>query len=137
MDLNLFFATWYELLAYFAGFSDDLYNENLYLHIGLYMVFIPVAVLTLYYYAVNSVTFNKWWHWLILVIILALINFGLAYRITYIELSYLYEQQNSELPYSSEFVSFALINLIWTIVVSIVWSFLIKWGSKNCKRTPF
>ena len=137
MDLNLFFANWYELLAYFEGFSDDLYNQNLYLHLGLYMVLIPVSVLALYYYVVNSVRFNKWWHWLVLVIILALINFGLAYRTTFIELSYLYEQQNSELPYSSEFISFSLINLIWTFIVAFVWSIIIKWGSKNCRRTPF
>ena len=137
MDLNLLFANWYELLAYFEGFSDDLYNENLYISIGLYMVLIPVGVLILYYYVVNSVMYNKWWHWLVLVLILCAINFGISYSISYNELSYMYEQQNKELPYSTEFVSFSLINAFWTLVVSFVWSMFIKWGSKNCRRTPF
>jgi len=135
--MNDFFAGWYELLAYFGGFSNDLYDENLYITIGLCMVLIPVAVLAIYYYAVNSVKFAKWWHWLLLVIVLCAINFGIAYSTSYNELSYLYEQQNKALPYSTEFISFSLINVLWTFVVSFVWSMIIKWGSKNCRRTPF
>lgn len=137
MDLNLFFANWYELLAYFSNFSDDLYNQNLYITIGLCMVLIPVGILTLYYYAVNSVKFSKWWHWLMLVVILCAINFGISYRTSYNELSYLYEQQNKVLPYTTEFFSFSLINALWTFIVAFVWSMMIKWGSKNCRRTPF
>jgi hypothetical protein len=135
--MNDFFASWYELLAYFDGFSDDMYNQNLYITIGLCMVLIPIVVLTIYYYAVNSVKFAKWWHWLLLVAVLCIINFGIAYSTSYNELSYLYEQQNKELPYSVEFVSFSLVNALWTFVVSSVWSMIIKWGSKNCSRTPF
>jgi hypothetical protein len=101
------------------------------------MVLIPVIVLAAYYYAINSVKFNKWWHWLLLVIVLCGINFGIAYNTNYNELSYLYEQQNKELPYGTEFFSFSLINAVWTFVVSFVWSMIIKWGSKNCRRTPF
>lgn len=137
MDLNLLFANWYELLAYFDGFSDDLYNQNLYVTIGLCMVLIPVGVMALYYYAVNSVNLSKWWHWILLVVILSAINFGISYSTTYNELSYLYEQQNKTLPYTTEFFSFSLINSLWTFVVSFVWSMIIKWGSKNCRRTPF
>ena len=135
--MNDFFASWYELLAYFEGFSDDIYNQSLYITIGLCMVLIPVAVLTIYYYAVNSVKFAKWWYWLLLVVVLCAINFCIAYSTSYNELSYLYEQQNKELPYGTEFVSFSLINVVWTFVISFVWSMIIKWGSQNCRRTPF
>jgi len=135
--MNDFFTSWYELLAYFEGFSDDMYNQSLYITIGLCMMLIPVVVLAIYYYAVNSVTFSKWWHWLLLVVILCAINFGIAYCASYNELSYLYEQQNKALPYGIEFVSFSLVNVLWTFVVSFVWSMIIKWGSKNCRRTPF
>jgi len=135
--MNDFFASWYELLAYFDGFSDDMYNQNLYITIGLCMILIPIAVLAIYYYVVNSVKFAKWWHWLLLVVVLCVINFGIAYGVSYNELSYLYEQQNKTLPYSMEFVSFSLVNALWTFVVSFIWSMIIKWGSKNCRRTPF
>ena len=135
--MNDFFANWYELLAYFEGFSDDMYNQNLYIIIGLCMVLIPVAVLAIYYYAVNSVKFAKWWHWLLLIVILCAINFGIACNTSYNELLYLYEQQNKGLPYGAEFVGFSLINVLWTFIVSFVWSMIIKWGSQNCRRTPF
>ena len=135
--MNDLFANWYELLAYFKGFSDDRFNQSLYVTIGLCMVLIPVGILSIYYYAVDSVKFSKWWHWLLLVVILSAINFGIAYIISYNDLSYLYEQQNKALPYASEFVGFSLINALWTIVVSFIWSMIIKWKSKNCRRTPF
>ena len=132
-----FFSNWYELLAYLGDFSEDMYNENLYISIGLCMALIPVGVLTLYYYAINSVRFSKWWHWTLLVVFLCGINFGIAYSVSINELSYLYEQQNKVLPYGIEFFSFSLINVFWTFVVSFVWSMMIKWGSKHCRRTPF
>lgn len=135
--MNDFFANWYEMLAYFPGFSDDMYNQNLYITIGLCMVFIPVILLTIYYYAVNSVKLNKWWFWLLLVTVFCIANFCIAYFYSYNALSFLYEQQNKELPYSSEFVGFSLINVLWSLVVSFVFSMIIKWGSKNCRRTPF
>jgi len=135
--MNDFFANWYEWLAYFDNFSNDMYNQNLYITIGLCMVLIPVSVLAIYYYVVNSVKFAKWWHWLLLVVVLCAVNFGIAYSASYNELSYLYEQQNKALPYGIEFVSFSLVNALWTFVVSFVWSMIIKWGSKNCRRTPF
>jgi hypothetical protein len=135
--MNDFFANWYELLAYFDSFSNDMYNQSLYITIGLCMVLIPIGVLTLYYYALNSVKFSKWRHWLLLVIILCALNFFIAYSTSYNELAHLYEQQNNVLPYSTEFVSFSLINVLWTFVVSFIWSVIIKWGSKNCRRTPF
>jgi len=135
--MNDFFANWYELLAYFDGFSDDMYNQNLYITIGLCMVLIPIVVLVIYYYAVNSVKFAKRWYWWLLVAILCAINFGIAYSTSYNELSYLYEQQNKALPYSMEFVSFSLINALWTFVISFIWSMIIKWGSKQGRRTPF
>jgi magnesium-transporting ATPase (P-type) len=135
--MNDFFSSWYELLTYFEGFSDDMYNQNLYITIGLCMTLIPVVALAVYYYAVNSVRFSKWWHWLLLVTVLCAVNFGIAYGTSSNELAYLYEQQNKALPYGVEFVSFSLINALWTFAVSFVWSMIIKWGSKNCRRTPF
>lgn len=134
--MNDFFANWYELV-YLGNFSNDMFNNNLYVVIGLCMLLIPMVVLTLYYYVVNSVKFYKWYHWLILVAVLALINFLIAYFTSYNNLSYIYEQQNKALPYSADFFSFSLVNMVWTLVVSFIWSMIIKWGSSNCRRSPF
>jgi hypothetical protein len=131
-----FFADWYELM-YLGEFSDKMYENHLYFTIGLCMVLIPVAVLAIYYYAVNSVKVSRWWHWLLLLVVLCAINFGIAYSISYNELVYQYEQINEGFPFGNECVSFAFVNTLWTFVVSFVWSMIIKWGSKNLRRTPF
>lgn len=135
--MNDFFANWYELLAYFNGFSNDMYDNNLYLPIGLWMILSPVIILIGYYYLLNSSRFSKRWYWLLIVVVLCAVNFGIAYHTSYNELVYLYEQQNAELPYNIEFFSFSFINALWTLIVSFVFSMIIKWGSKQCRRTPF
>lgn len=137
--MNDFFATWYELLTFFEGFSDDMYTNTLYLPIGLCMVLIPIGILTLYYYAVNSVTLNRWWHWLILVVVLCAINFAISYGISVNNIEAMYLDINSEPSYGLKTcaLGFSLINMLWCFVVSFVWSLIIKWGSCNCRRTPF
>jgi len=135
--MNDFFANWYELLAYFDGFSDDMFRENLYISIGMCMVLIPIVVLSIYYYAVDADRFSKWWHWLLMVVVLCADSFWIAYSTSYNELDYLYSQLGKPLPYSIEFFSFSLVNVLWTAIVAFVWSMIIKWGSKNCRRTPF
>lgn len=137
--MNDLFANWYELLAYFDGFSNDMYYNQTYLSIGLCMVLIPVAVLAVYYYAVNSVKFSKRWHWLLLVIVLCFVNFGIAYSISYNSILDVYQNQNTQPSYSltTASLSFSLINMLWCFAVSFVWSMIIKWGSSQLRRTPF
>jgi type II secretory pathway component PulF len=142
--MNDFFSRWYELGQQgplsFGQFSEDMYYVNdgtLYPTIGLCMVLIPIVVLAIYYYAVNSVKVSRWWHWLLLVVVLCAVNFGIAYSTSYNELAYMYDQLNQDLPYSTQFISFSFVNAFWAFVVSFVWSMIIKWGSKNLRRTPF
>jgi hypothetical protein len=103
------------------------------------MMLIPIIVLALYYYAVDSVRFAKWWHWLILVAILCAANFGIAYDISYNSILDIYESQNAIPEYSlnTDCLSLSLVNMLWCFAVSFAWSMIIKWGSKNCRRTPF
>ena len=137
--MNDLFADLYELFAYFDGFSNDMFYNQLYLPIGLSMVLIPIVVLSLYYYVVNSVKLSKWWHWLILVVILCVINFGIAYSISYNGILYVYQNQNTNPTYSltTFSFSFSMINVIWCFIISFLWSVVIKWGSTHCRRTPF
>lgn len=132
-----FFANWYELLSYFEGFSDEVYGNNLYVPIGFCMVLIPVVVLTLYYYVVNSRKFNKWWHWLLLVVIICAINFGIAFGISYNNIYDIHGTAEVGYPLVASCVGFSFINVLWTALISFVWSMIIKWGSNQCRRTPF
>ena len=134
--MNEFFANWYEL-TYFEGFSATMYENGLYIPIGFCMVLIPIAVLTLYYYVVNSRRFNKWWQWLLLVIIICVINFGIAFGISFNGIYDVFGTSDVGYPLVACCLGFSFINFMWSFVISFVWSMIIKWGSTQCKRTPF
>lgn len=137
--MNTFFANWYELSGQLEGFSDDMYNNSLYLHVGIWMVLIPVVLLTIYYYVINAASLSKWWHWLLLVVVIGVINLIIGYSTAYNGIWDVYEQQNLEPGYnvSIDSLTFGLINALWSMVVAFVWSMIIKWGSSTCRRTPF
>ena len=135
--MNDFFANLYELLSYNQGFSDDMYGNNLYVPIGICMVLVPVVLLTLYYYVLNSSRFNRWWHWLLLVVIICVINFGIAFGISYGSILNMHGTPEVGYPLLADSLGFSFVNVLWTIVISFVWSMIIKWGSSQCRRTPF
>jgi hypothetical protein len=135
--MNDFFANWYELISYFEGFSDSMYDNSLYVPIGFCMVLIPIVFLTLYYYVVNSRRFNKWWHWLLLVVIICAINFGIAFGISYNGIYDIHGTDEVGYPLVASCIGFSFINVMWTALISFVWSMIIKWGSSQCRRTPF
>lgn len=134
--MNEFFANLYEMMIVEDTFSDNMYEESLYLPIGLSMILIPMVFLTLYYYVVNSARFSKWWHWLLFVAIICAINFVISYSISYSGIVAIYPDV---IPEGLGIYSFSLslINAIYCFIVSFIWSMIIKWGSSQCRRTPF
>lgn len=137
--MNDLFANIYELWggALLDGFSNDMYTYDLYLPIGLTMVFSTLAWMVIYYYLINHPRFNNLWSWLLWLVLIAAINFGASYYISTGGLDSIYFEDTGELPpYYSEFYTLSLINACWAIVFAIVWSFVVKWWSVNCRRTP-
>ena len=137
--MNDFFANWYELFGLIEGFSDDMYNQQLYVPTGFCMVLIPIICLTLYYYVFNSVRFNKWWQWLIIVLVLCVVNFSISFGVSYrgILTEYLANKSLPEYPLAIDSFTFAVISTFWCFAIAFVWSLIIKWGSSHCRRTPF
>ena len=137
--MNTFFANWYELSGQMEGFSDDMFTNGLYLLPGIWMILIPMGLLTIYYYAINASSFNRWWHWLLLVILIGIINFFIGYGTAFNGISEIYNQLNSEPGYSLSIdsLTFGFINALWSMIIAFLWSMIIKWGSSNCRRTPF
>ena len=137
--MKTFFANWYELSGQMGGFSDDMLENGIYLHVGVWMLLIPIALLAIYYYVVNSASLNRWWHWLLLVIAIGVVNLIIGYNTAYNEIWDIYEQQNIEPGYSvgTNSMTFGLVNAFWSMIVAFVWSMIIKWGSSQCKDTPF
>lgn len=137
--MNELFAPFYEGwgLFYLDQFSDDLFNFNLYMPIGLTLIISTVALLVVYYYIIDHPKFAKWIHWFLWILLICGINFCVAYYVTYNELDVVYAQKEQAMPYSVEFFSFSVVNAFWTFLFGLLTSALIKWKSINCKRTPF
>lgn len=136
--MNDFFTKWYELGSYFylGPFSDAMYDKNLYVAIGFCMLLVPIVLLTLYYYVVNSRKFNRWWHWLLLVVIICAINFGIAFGVSYNGIN-TDGTGDVGFPLGANCAGFSFINAFWTLIISFLWSMIIKWGSSQCRRAPF
>ncbi|HOY30360.1 MAG TPA: hypothetical protein PKW80_00635 [Bacteroidales bacterium] len=137
--MNDFFGLIYELggLFYIDNFSEDLFDNNLYLPVGLTLFISGLVFMAAYYYLVNHPRFNRWYHWLFYIALVGIINFLVAYFITKNNLTIIYENEGNTLPYYGQFYTFSLINFIYTLLWCTVVSFIIRWGSRNCSTTPF
>jgi len=129
------FANIYELFGnlYFEDFSDDLFRVGVYPVIGFLMLGLSLLGPVIYYYVINHPKFSKWWHWLIVIAVFAIINFTIATVYTFNSLDVLYYHDN---PFFSEHFAFGMMNALWSMVFSFVFSMCIKWGSRNCKHSP-
>jgi hypothetical protein len=135
MVIKFFFAALYELVT---GQQTDLakfmYDSGTYIPAGIVMLLVSVLGVALYYYAINHPRFNRWFHWLIVLVVLCLINFGIAWAMA---AALITENYGTTEGYITEIAIFGIANVIWTFVSSIVFSLIIKWGSRNCKYSPF
>jgi len=121
-----------------GNFSNDMYNNGYYMPIFLILVILVAVVATCYYYAVNHPRVNRWYHWLFFNLGTGLVNFGLTWIISSDKIVAYYGAQGMDSPYDwTNYLILSSIALLWTGIFFFVFSFIIKWGSSNCKRTPF
>ena len=133
--MNDFFVFFYESFGYIEGFSKDLFDSGVYVTIGFLMLAISAAGVLAYYYLINHPRFNRWFYWLIVILVLASINFSIAWAMSD---GIIWELYYKVIPYpSSYFVTFSIINALWSIFFSFVFSMAFKWRSRNCKYSPF
>ena len=134
-----------ELAEYMWGTSSPLSQNNSFIGIGFTMLGISLAVVLIYYYAVNHPRLNNWWGWLIFLGINAVINFIVGWQWV---LKDYYDNKmfridpstNLQVPLNigaSEILCFGVSNMILSILVFIIFSFILKWWSTNCSRAPF
>ena len=128
--MNDFFAKLFEVI-YLEQFSDDMYDLGMYPSIGLTMIFLTLAIVTIYYYAINSSKFNKIQYWL-----LAMLTNGVLLSI--ISLSWIasaFDYKGYE--YSPEYFTFTLLAFTYSLILFFAFSAILKRGSRNCSRVPF
>ena len=57
------FNIW-EQMFFNQGFNDKMYNLNMYPVIAAITILVAWGGAAIYYYAINSVKFDRWYHWL-------------------------------------------------------------------------
>lgn len=117
--------------AYFSNeFSNEMYNNNLYIIAAIITSAVAWGCALLFYYAINSVRFSRWYHWLIMLVIAAVVApLG----------CYLYNAsvfKSLGYDFLSEQSTFCLADAIFTAILYIIASFSMRWWSSNCRHTP-
>lgn len=134
-----------DLAEYMWGSSSPLSQTNSFIGVGFSMFGISLAMVLLYYYVVNHPRLNNWWGWLIFLAVNAVINFIVGWQWV---LKDFYDSKmvtvdpstNLQVPLNigeTEILCFGVSNMLLSIAAFIIFSFITKWWSTNCSRSPF
>ena len=134
-----------ELANYLWGESSLLSQTNSFIGIGWSMFGISFAMVLIYYYVINHPQLNHWWGGIIFLVINGIINFIVGWQWV---LKDYYDGKmitidpatNLQMPLNigeSEIIYFGVSNMFISVIVFIVFSFILKWWSTNCSRAPF
>jgi hypothetical protein len=158
MWLNEFFASIYEFFIGFYGDELGLHmygnypcptagftNQSLYVPIGIFMLVSSLFFTLLFYYAINHPRFNRWWSWLLVLLVSSGLNFFIGFYRTSIDLKSesicpdLVKDPVSGFLYITNFncIGFGFVNSILALLAFIILSFSLRWWSKNCSTCPF
>ena len=129
--LFLVFSTQvFESLYYEREFSKEMYNQNLYFVVAIVTTVIAWASAGIFYYAINSVSFSRWYHWLVVL--------GVAVVLSAV-VNYIYPNNifsSDGVDFSAQLFSFCVVNMAVEAVLFIIASFSMRWWSSNCRHTP-
>lgn len=128
--LFIVFGEWIYELNYVNGFSDQMHNLELNMPTAIITALIPWGVAAIYYYLINSVLFDRWYHWLVMLALVVVITPTVCYLVNSSSFA------DNNLSYVTEHINFEIVNSIWAGLLFIVASFSIRWWSSNCRHTP-
>jgi hypothetical protein len=127
-----------------ASLLDDLIDEGLIMSLSLSTFFIPFLGAIAFYYVINSVRFCKRRHWLITMLISAVIVFvvNISTCISMAGREILRDKSNPEAGFlftqgDSVFFMFSLQMFLLACFYFAIVSIIVKWWSTNCRKTPF
>lgn len=125
-EVNIF-----DLIYYNQEFNDGAYSCDLYPLVAFIVSFLAWGGAAVYYFAINSVNFDRWYHWAGVLGIVTLFAPILCYWVVNGALSsFGYDLSGATLQFVTRlFVIEALL--------FIVASFSMRWWSSNCRHTPF
>jgi hypothetical protein len=117
-------------------------GNNQYIMYGFIALGVALAVMLIYYYVINHPRFNKWWSWLLMLLLVGVSNFVIAISMLWNEW---YTVGTAECLIAGEnggidgntCVGFGIAHAIVSMLFFIIFSVAFKWWSTNCKRSPF
>lgn len=147
MDFFDFFYRWKsfygaQLFEHMRGYDDALmdYNPdfNQFPSLFLWTIGIVVIVFVLYYYIINSPRLAKWWHWLISLVIVAVLTCFVGFRTVNVDVI----NKNitpSLQPYigHNSAMMFGIYNMMLAVLFYFVFTLLFRRWSRNCKHSPW
>lgn len=120
----------FEAMYYEREFSTAMYDENIYMLVSVVTAIVAWAVAGVFYYVINSVSFSRWYHWLIMLAVAALVTPTINYFYAdgvFVAMDY---------DFGHQLFSFAVVNMLVEVVLFVVASFSMRWWSSNCRHTP-
>lgn len=134
-----------ELADYLWGQASPEQTRNMFIGIGLSMLLISLLIAVCFYYVVNHPRLNNWWGWLIFLVVNAVVNLVVGWQWVlkdYYEGMMVKENVSTgemeDLPiYPDDIFLFGVANMIYAVIVFVIFSYIIKWWSTNCSRAPF
>lgn len=123
-------ATVFEEIFYEREFSNEMYNQGLYLPASLLVTGMAWAMAAVYYYLINSVNFSRWYHWIIMLIVTAVLSTAGVYAYTGSALA------DEGLSFGFQLTIFSGVCTAMTVLFFIIASFSMRWWSSNCRHTP-
>jgi hypothetical protein len=149
--MKAFFVFIYELFAslFSTELADHLYGlsrnndgtteaRSLYLYVGLSMLVISLVIAAVYYFAINSPKYNRWYHWITAMgtnaIINLLVGFYLPFR----------DYQAGEIADEikpgigiGDLWGFGFANAIVSLLFFFIFSLILQNKSRNYANVPF
>lgn len=141
--MNNFFAALYEgfhplNLFYIEGFSDDMYESGIYPTIGSIMLCSSLLLMAVYYYFISNYNgFSKKRFWGVWLLVIGVINFIAAYSYSLVEMENFYSTSPQGSPYTTAHINFSMVNFLWAILFSFLFSLVLKFKSVRATKTPF
>ncbi|WP_314077793.1 hypothetical protein [Hoylesella pleuritidis] len=126
----VFPASVFEALYYEREFSNEMYNQNLYFSVALVTAFVAWSFAGIYYYLIDSVSFSRWYHWLLMLVTAVVLTSVI---------NYIYPDDifsSAGLDFVGQLFSFCIVDLAIEIVLFVIASFSLRWWSANCRHTP-
>lgn len=120
-----------ELVYNAPGYSDNMYNLGVYDTVAIAITALPWMAAVLYYYVINSVHFDRWWHWLAMLAVVAVVTPVVCYCINTSAFA-----DNGGISYPAEEAAFQTATVLYATLMFVVASFSIRWWSSNCRHTP-